>query len=145
MTMAAKRQFLSLTALLVLVASSARGQGSPLTPAHVAPFMGTWAITMTEPKEFKGSQQTVKIWDQDGRVAASVQVGATPNVVTGVHRDGEMLVLTLSHDARPPILENGAPISAVILLTLEGDTMRMALMLEKSQTIKRGTGKKQAG
>jgi hypothetical protein len=143
--LAAKLKIVSLAALLVLVAASARGQGSSVTPAQAVPFMGTWAITMTEPPAFKGSQQTVRIWDENGRVAASVQTGGPPSVVTGIHRDGGMLVLTLTHDARPPILENGVPISAVISLTLEGDTMRMAVMLEKSQTIKRGTGKKQAG
>jgi hypothetical protein len=38
--------------------------------------------------------------------------------------------------------ENGAPIWAVISLTLAGDTMDIAQMLERSQTSKRGTGKK---
>jgi len=42
----------------------------------------------------------------------------------------------------PALLENGAPIWAVISLTRDGDTMLMAQMLERSQTIKRGTGKK---
>jgi hypothetical protein len=42
------------------------------------------------------------------------------------------------------MLENGVPIWAVISLTLDGDTMEIAQMLERSQTIKRGTGKKQS-
>ena len=37
--------------------------------------------------------------------------------------------------------ENGAPIWAVIALTLAGQTMDMAQMLQFSQTIKRGSGK----
>jgi hypothetical protein len=49
-----------------------------------------------------------------------------------------MLVLTLTR------FENGKPIRAVISLTLNGDTMKMAQMLEFSETIKRGSGKKQA-
>ena len=40
--------------------------------------------------------------------------------------------------------ENGAPIWAVISLIRDGDTMKTAQMLERSQTIKRGAGKKQA-
>ena len=40
--------------------------------------------------------------------------------------------------------ENGAPIWAVIALTLDGQTMNMAQMLERSQTIKRGAGHRQA-
>jgi hypothetical protein len=133
------------TAFLVLVASTASGQGSPLTPTQAASFMGTWVFTMTEPAPFKGSQQTIKVWDRNGAVAASVQIGQFPPAnVTGVLKDGDVLVLTVSHDAQPGMLENGAPIWAVISLVRDGDTMKTAQMLERSQTIKRGTGKKQA-
>jgi hypothetical protein len=103
--------------------------------------MGTWVFTMTNPS---GSEQTVRIWDKNGAVAASVQVGKFPPTdVTGIIKDGDMLVLSISHEAQPSMRENGAPIWAVISLTLHGDTMEMAQMLERSQTIKRGTGKKQ--
>jgi len=47
-----------------------------------------------------------------------------------------MLVLTLTR------FENDKPDRAVITLTMDGDTMNMAQMLEFSQTIKRGSGKK---
>jgi hypothetical protein len=74
-----------------------------------------------------------------------VQVGRFPPTdVTGIIKDGDMLVLSVSHDARPGLRENGTQIWAVISLTRTGDTMEMAQMLEKSETIKRGTGKKQA-
>jgi len=39
-------------------------------------------------------------------------------------------------------LENGKPIWVIIALTLDGETMNMAQMLELSQTIKRGSRKK---
>jgi hypothetical protein len=39
---------------------------------------GTWVVTMTEPEALKGSSQTVRIWDQNGVVAASVQTGKFP-------------------------------------------------------------------
>ena len=78
-------------------------------------------------------------------VAASVQTGKFPPTnVTGILKDGDMVVLAISHQAQPAMLENGAPIWAVISLTLDGDTMKTAQMLERSQTIKRGTGKRQA-
>jgi hypothetical protein len=64
--------------------------------------------------------------------------------VTGIHRDGDMLLLTLSHDAQPPLMENGVRLMAVMLLTLDGEQMRMAQMLEHSETFKRGNGKKQS-
>jgi uncharacterized membrane protein YhhN len=139
------RRWLLTAALLVFTTAAASGQGAAVTPQQATPFMGTWVFTMTEPEHFKGSQQTVRIWNQNGRVVASIQIGKFPaNNVTGVHKDGDMLVLTISYAAQPPIMENGVPLLAVILLTLDGDAMRMAQMLERSQTIKRGTGKEAA-
>jgi hypothetical protein len=139
------RRWLPIAALLVFVASAASGQGSMVTPAQAGAFMETWVFTMTEPEHFKGSEQTVRIWNQNGRVAASVQIGTFPAInVTGIHRDAEMLVLTISRDAQPAIMENGVPLGAVISLTPDSDGMKMAVMLERSKTIKRGTGKKQA-
>lgn len=129
-------------AVLVLGALAASGHGSALAFAQAPAFMGTWVFAMTNPA---GSQQTVRIWDRNGAIAASVQVGKFPPTdVTGVIKDGEMLVLSISHEARPGMVENGAPIWAVISLTLNGNTMEMAQMLERSQTIKRGTGKKES-
>jgi len=130
--------------LLVFAVSTAGGQGAAVTTQQATPFMGTWMFTMTEPEHFKGSQQTVRIWDQNGRVAASVQTGKfPPNNVTGIYRDGDMLVLTISHDAQPALMENGVRLWAVISLTPDGDRMNMAQMLEHSETIKKGIGKKQ--
>jgi hypothetical protein len=134
------------TGFLLLFASGASGQGSSLATADAKPFLGVWVIEMTEPAEFKGIH-TIRIWDRGGSVAASLQTN--PNFpaaeATGIHRDGNMLVLTLSHEAKPrPLLENGKPIWAVISLELDGDTMKVAHMLERSQTIKRGTGKRQS-
>jgi hypothetical protein len=131
--------------LLVVAAHGAHGQGARLTPADAKPFLGAWVIEMTEPPAFKGTH-TIRVWDTNGAVAASLQTGPNAPVIeaTGLHVDGNMLVLTISHQARPqPMLENGAPIWAVISAVVDGDTMSVAQMLERSQTIKRGTGKRQ--
>jgi hypothetical protein len=115
----------------------AGGQNSTVPTSQVTAFMGTWTFAMTNPPN---SEQTVKIWDKQGVVAATFQVGKfPPNDITGVLKDGDMLVLTTT------VRENGAPIWAVIALTLDGDTMSMAQMLQRSETIKRGTAKKQVG
>ena len=136
----AHRRWLPLAALLVFTTSAANGQGPAPTPAQASAFMGTWIIDMTQPAAFKGTH-TLRIWDSSGVVAASV--GTAPaNNVTGILKDGDMLVLTIDRNGPRPVLENGAPIWAVYALTLDGDTMKVALMLEKSQTIKRGTGKR---
>jgi len=56
---------------------------------------------MTNPQ---GSHQTVRIWDRNGVVAASLQIGQfPPNDVTGIVKDGGMLVLTTT------LVENGKP------------------------------------
>ena len=97
---------------------------------------------MTEPAAFKGSQQTVRVWDKNGVIGASIQIGKFPAIeATGIFKDGDMLVLTISHEAG--MRENGAPIWAVVSLTRDGDTLKTAQMLEKSLTINRGVGKKQ--
>ena len=100
---------------------------------------------MTEPAAFKGTQ-TIRVWENGGTVAASVQTN--PNFpaieATGIHIDGNMLVLTLSHNAKPhPMQENGMPIWAAVSAVVDGDTMKVAQMLERSQTIKRAAGKRQ--
>jgi hypothetical protein len=126
------------------VTALAGGQGTPFPDAQAATFIGTWAFTMTEPEAFKGSQQTVRIWEKNGVIRASIQIGKFPAIeATGSFKDGDMLVLTISYEAQPGMQENGAPIWAVISLIRDGDSMKIAQMLERSQTIKRGVGKKQ--
>jgi hypothetical protein len=138
--MTGKKQVV-MTGLLLLVAAAASGQGTP-TPAQAEAFMGTWAVEMTEPPEFK-STQVLRIWNRDGALAATVQPGKGPALeMAGIIKDRNMLVLTLSNEAQRSFLENGAPIWAVIAVTLDGDTIKVAHMLEKSRTIKRGTGTK---
>ena len=133
-------------ALLVIGAAGTRGQSAqPLNPVDAKSFLGVWVIEMTEPAVFKGTH-TIRVWDNKGTVAASLQTSRDYPAIeaTGIHRDGNMLVLTLSHDAKPhPMQENGAPIWAVVSAVVDGDTMKVAQMLERSQTIKRGAGKRQ--
>ena len=137
-----RQLWIPMTALLVFGAPAANTQGSALTSAQATAFMGTWVISMTEPAAFKGTQ-TVRVWDRNGVVAASIQTGSfPPNDVTGILKDGDMLVLTINREAPSALRENGVPIWSVMSLTLDGETMKVALMLEPSQTIKRGTGKK---
>lgn len=110
------------------------GQTGDLKSSEAAAFIGTWALSMTEPA---GALETVRIWDQKGVVRASVQSGRFPAIsASGIMKDGDVLVVTLTR------FENGKPDRAVVALTLDGDKMNMAQMLEFSQTIKRGSGKK---
>lgn len=132
--MTVRRPWLAIVTLLCLCGPAVSEQAPALTPSSVITFMGTWPLTMTNPE---GARQTVRIWDESGVVKASVQSGRFPAInATGILKDGDVLVLTLTR------FENGKPDRAVIALTLDGDTMNMAQMLEFSQTIKRGSGKK---
>jgi hypothetical protein len=123
-------------AVWCLATSAFAWQAPTVRSAQAAEFIGTWVIAMTNPR---GATETVRIWDQEGMMAATVQSGRFPPIkVTGAMKDGNVLVLTLTR------FENGKEDRAVIALTIDGDTMTMAQMLEFSQTIKRGSGKKQA-
>jgi hypothetical protein len=98
---------------------------------------------MTEPAELKGAQETVRVRDDNGVIAASFQVAKFPPIeVTGVSKDGNMLLISIGHHAKPPVIENGAPIWVVLSLTPDGNTMKLAQMMERSATVKRGIGTK---
>lgn len=120
---------------LLLMAAEGGAQNVALKSSELAAFMGTWVFTMTNPQ---GAQETVRILDKKGIATASVQAGRFPPIdVSGMVKDGDMLVLTATR------FENGRPIRAVIALTPDGEGMNMAQMLEFSETVKRGSGKKQ--
>ena len=126
--------FCSVAVLLLLATVAAVAQSIPVKSAELSPFIGTWVFTMTDPQ----GEQTVRVSDRNGSVSASLQIGKfPPNEMTGILKDGDVLVLTTT------LRENGAPIWAVVALTLDGQTMHMAQMLQMSQTVKRGTGHKQ--
>jgi hypothetical protein len=121
--------------VLLLVRPAMAGQVCALDSQQAATFMGTWAIAMTEPS---GGHETVRIWDKGGVVAASIQSEqSSPIDITGMVKDGGTLVLTTTR------FENGKTIWAVIALTLDGDTMKMAQMLEPSRSIELASGKRQ--
>ena len=133
------RQKIRLTIVVALLVAGSKldGQSSRPQSSEMSAFVGTWVITMTNPA---GALETVRISNTDGVIAATVQLGRfPPSEVTGIVKDGDLLVLTTRRR------ENGQPIWVVMSLTLDGETMNMAQMLELSQTIKRGSGKKQQG
>jgi hypothetical protein len=128
------RRPLVLVTLWILGIGTLAGQASNIPASQITAFIGEWTFVMTNPPS---SEQTVKIWDENGVAAATLQVGKFPATkVTGIFQDGNVLVLTTT--AR----ENGVPIWVVIALTREGDTMRLAQMMQQSQTIKRGDAQK---
>lgn len=132
--------FLAGVLFVVALADLAVAQPPPVR----AQFLGTWAITMTDPPEMKGARQTIRIWEDQGVLAASVQIGRFPALrASSVYLDGDMLMVVVSHAAQRQMIENGVPIWAVFALTKEGDTLKTAQMMERSATNKRGLGQRQ--
>jgi hypothetical protein len=130
--------WLATMAVLLVVNPAAGGQAPAMHSSEMTALMGTWVFDMTDPPDLVGTKETVRILEKNGVVAATVQVGKyPPNDVTGILKDGDLLVLTTT------LRENGQPIWVVISLKQAGETMTLAQMMERSQTIKRGTGKKQ--
>jgi hypothetical protein len=102
-----RHRLLPVTAVVLLLAApEGVAQGAHAKSSELAAFMGTWVFTMTNPQ---GSEQTVRIWDKNGVVAASLQIEKFPPTdITASLKDGELLILTTT------LRENGAPIWAVI-------------------------------
>jgi len=123
-----------LIAALLVASSATIAQSASIPTTAASEFIGTWTFTMTNPPN---TQQTVKVWDETGRLAASIQVGKfPPNSVTGIMKDGDVLYLSAT------LRENGQPIWAVIALSMDVGTMRLAQMMQNSQTVKRGTAER---
>src|SRR5436309_12532329 len=81
----------TLTAVVLLAGPTAAAQGSRLDSSQASAFMGTWVFIMSNPA---GASETVRIWDKNGIVAASVQSGRFPPIdVSGILKDGDMLAL----------------------------------------------------
>ena len=126
--------FVVVAALALGATQVVDGQGV-VKSAEASGFIGTWVFAMTNPQ---GAQETVRIVDNNGVLSGSVQAGRFPPIeVSRMLKDGDMLVLTATR------FENGRPIRAVISLMQNGESMNMAQMLEFSETIKRGPGRKQ--
>jgi hypothetical protein len=106
------------------------GQSITVPSSQATGFMGTWTFAMTEPRN---SEYTIKVWDNNGIIGASLQISKSPpNEATGILKDGDLLVLTTT------VRENGVKIWAVVALKREGNTMIMSQMIEHSPVVKRG-------
>jgi hypothetical protein len=125
----------TLVTVVLLAGSLGAQQGAKLASSEANGFIGTWVIAMTEPK---GARETVKIWDNAGQIAATVQAEQFPPIdVSDVAKVGGNLVLAATR------FENGRPIQALVILKLDGETITMIQELEGSVVTKRGSGKRQ--
>lgn len=119
-----RRGLLTAGLLLLFIVQAVSGQASSPTATQAMSLLGTWKIDMSSPAALVGTSETVRIQDKNGALAASLRVGTfPPNDVTGILKDGDLLVLTTT------LRENGQPIWVVISLKVEGDTMTLAQMM----------------
>ena len=94
---------MTIATVLMLAGSVVSGQTSTVASSEASVFLGTWTLNMTEPK---GALETVRIWDNDGKVAATVQTERFPPVaVSEVAKTGRSLVLAATR------FENGKPLA----------------------------------
>ena len=129
------RQSLGAMAVVLLLAGFPSAQGLTLASSDASAFVGTWVFAMAEPE---GAQETVRIMDKGGMIAATVQAQQFPPIeVSDVAKIGENLIL------RATRFENGQPVEALVILRLNGQTMNLIQELEGSTITKRGSGKKQ--
>ena len=154
------RQRLSATAAIVgvilLAGFSAAGQISVSDLSAVREFMGTWVISLESPSGDR-FDQTLAIWEEDGKVAAfydgplwvPVDRGRGVPIITDVSRDGDTLVLTLgrrgeggpavwTRDGRSILYTNGA----VLTLSLDGEMVNVTEKFAGGQLRLSGTGKR---
>jgi len=130
-----QRTLMSMCVALALAAPANAGQGATVAASDADAFIGTWTISMSVPQ---GALETVRIWDDGGSVAASVQAEQFPPLeVSDIARMGKYLILSVGR------FENGQPIQAIILLSREGENIAMIQELEGSTVTKRGLGRKQ--
>lgn len=129
------RYVVAMAVMLMWPEPGVRAQNSTAATSAVSQYLGTWVINMTEPK---GAVETVRISDQRGRIAGTLQAQKFPPIAfTDAAKMGKSLVLAATR------FENGQPIQAIVILTLEGETMHMIQELEGSTITKRGVGARQ--
>jgi hypothetical protein len=67
--------------------------GTTVAVSEADSFLGTWVIAMTVPK---GAQETIRVWDNAGRVAASAQAQQFPPIMASdIAKMGKSLVLNV--------------------------------------------------
>ena len=154
------RQQLSATAAVVgvilLLGPPVAGQVSVSDASAVREFIGTWAISLESPSG-DTFDQTLAIWEEDGKVASfydgplwvPVDRGRGVPIITDVSRDGDNLVLTLgrrgkggpaiwTRDGRSILYTNGV----ILTLTLDGEMLNVIEEFSGGQMRLSGSGKK---
>lgn len=124
---------------LLLAGPTIAGQGSMLDASEASAFLGTWVISMENPRGGGTRDQTVAIRDEAGKVAARIEGGRGGALdITDISKDGDSLVLSFERSGR-----GGNTLPIVLTLTLDGDMINASQDIGGGRFTIAGSGKKQ--
>ena len=128
---------MALSALL-LTGPAGAGQASMLDASEASGFMGTWVISMENPRGGGTRDQTVVIRDEGGKAAARIEGGRGGALdITDIAKDGDSLVLSFERSGR------GQVFPIVLTLTLDGEMINASQDIGGGRFTVSGSGKKQ--
>ena len=124
--------------VLLLTGPAVAGQASMLDASEASGFMGTWVISMENPRGGGTRDQTVVIRDEGGKAAARIEGGRGGALdITDIAKDGDSLVLSFERSGR------GQAFPIVLTLTLDGEMINANQDTGGGRFIVSGSGKKQ--
>ena len=124
--------------VLLLAGPAAAGQASMLDASEASAFMGTWVITMENPRRGGPRDQTVVIRDEGGKAAARIEGGRGGALdITNIEKDGDSLVLSFERSGR------GRTFPIVLTLTLDGEMINASQDIGSGRFTVSGSGQKQ--
>ena len=128
--------------VLLLTGPAVAGQASMLDASEASGFMGTWVISMENPRGGGTRDQTVVIRDEGGKAAARIEGGRgyvdqRQLDITDIAKDGDSLVLSFERSGR------GQAFPIVLTLTLDGEMINASQDIGGGRFTVSGSGKKQ--
>ena len=128
--------------VLLLTGPAVAGQASMLDASEASGFMGTWVISMENPRGGGTRDQTVVIRDEGGKAAARIEGGRgyvdqRQLDITDIAKDGDSLVLSFERSGR------GQAFPIVLTLTLDGEMINASQDIGGGRRTISGSGKKQ--
>ena len=129
--------------VLLLTGPAVAGQASMLDASEASGFMGTWVISMENPRGGGTRDQTVVIRDEGGKAAARIEGGRgyvdqRQLDITDIAKDGDSLVLSFER-----IGGRGQAFPIVLTLTLDGEMINASQDIGGGRFTVSGSGKKQ--
>ena len=99
--------------------AAAKGASAPVTPADVAPLMGTWQIPLETPTGRLVANLVFRT--EAGKVVAGVSAPQFPErKITDITKSGQVVTLRASGDYAGPLTAYSGPVTMVLTLKPKG-------------------------